>query len=112
MAAVALQGALQKTHIPFAGSVDEVAVITEYLLLVPFAHPQRGEVGVPNFINAAFSTLGKVLTILMRLQDSLHRLPPVASITHHISQGRSDKYRELQCTCCAYNGDKSHAQHR
>lgn len=88
----------EKAHIPFAGSVDEVAVIPEYLLSVPFVHPQRGEVCVPNFINAAFSTLGKVLTILMRLQDSLHRLPPVASITHHISQGRSAKYRELQCT--------------
>lgn len=96
-----------KSHFPFAGAVDEVAVITEYLLSMPFAHPQRGEVCVPNFINAAFSTLGKGLTILMRLRDSLHRLPPVAPITHHISQGRSAKYRELQCPCCAYNGDKS-----
>lgn len=87
--------------------MDEVAVITEYLLSVPFALPQRGEVCVPNFINAAFSTLGKGLTILMRLRDSLHRLPPVASITHHLSQGRSAKYRELQCTCIAYSGIKA-----
>ena len=47
-----------KAHITFAGSVVKPELIPEYLPLVPFTHPLRGEVCVPSFINAAFRTLG------------------------------------------------------